>query len=332
MNNSNNNNDKDLKKYYDILEIDSDATEEEITNAYKYLKSLYSSDSAATLPIDDEWDETDRQEILGQVEEAYTKLVAPAQIEEEPFALEEGDMTAGEQQLEQEPPGPIEFDEEEIPAESIEVELTPAENLVEIEIPSVEEDQEEAFPMDLESKEEEALPAENLEEEMPAESEEREEEEKRSAGGLDLDDTLAEVIIEGEPIEKPTEEMIEEPIEEPTEEPIEESVEEPTEETIEEPIEEFIEEPIEEPIEGMVLRKIRRKQGVTIQDLAESTRIPKKIMEYIEREEYDKLPDAGYLRWYITTFAKALSLDPKDTADQYMKRYRKWKTDQDSQD
>jgi curved DNA-binding protein CbpA len=320
MNNSNNNNDKDLKKYYDILEIDSDATEEEITNAYKYLKSLYSSDSAATLPIDDEWDETDRQEILGQVEEAYTKLMAPAQIEEEPFALEEGDMTAGEQQLEQEPPGPIEFDEEEIPAESIEVELTPAENLVEIEIPSVEEDQEEAFPMDLESKEEEALPAENLEEE------------KRPAGGLDLDDTLAEVIIEGEPIEKPTEETIEEPIEEPTEEPIEE----PTEEKIEEPIEEFIEEPseepIEEPIEGMVLRKIRRKQGVTIQDLAESTRIPKKIMEYIEREEYDKLPDAGYLRWYITTFAKALSLDPKDTADQYMKRYRKWKTDQDSQD
>jgi len=83
--NSNNNSDKDLKKYYDILEIDSDASEEEVTRAYKYLKSLYSSDSAATLPIDDEWDETDRQEILDQVEEAYTKLMAPAQIEEEPF-------------------------------------------------------------------------------------------------------------------------------------------------------------------------------------------------------------------------------------------------------
>ena len=317
--NSNNNSDKDLKKYYDILEIDSDASEEEVTRAYKYLKSLYSSDSAATLPIDDEWDETDRQEILDQVEEAYTKLMAPAQIEEEPFELEEGDMTAGEQQPEQEPTGPIEFDEEEIPAESIEVFLTPAENLVEIEIPSVEEDQEEAFPMDVESKEEEELPAEKLEEEMPAESEEGEEEET-PAWGLDLDDTLAEVIIE------------EEPIDEPTEEPIEESIEEPTEEPIEEPIEESIEEPTEEPIEGMVLRKIRRKQGATIQELADSTQIPKKIVEYIEREEYDKLPDAGYLRWYITTFAKALSLDPKDTADQYMKRYRQWKMDQDSQD
>jgi len=229
-------------------------------------------------------------------------------------------MTAGEQQPEQEPTGPIEFDEEEIPAESIEVfSDTCREILVEIEIPSVEEDQEEAFPMDVESKEEEELPAEKLEEEMPAESEEGEEEET-PAWGLDLDDTLAEVIIE------------EEPIDEPTEEPIEESIEEPTEEPIEEPIEESIEEPTEEPIEGMVLRKIRRKQGATIQELADSTQIPKKIVEYIEREEYDKLPDAGYLRWYITTFAKALSLDPKDTADQYMKRYRQWKMDQDSQD
>ncbi len=318
-NNSNNNSDKDLKKYYDILEIDSDASEEDITRAYKYLKSLYSSDSVATFPIDDEWDESDRQEILDQVEEAYAKLTTASQKEEEPFELEGVDITAGDQKLEQEPFGPIEFDEDEIPAESIEVELTPAENLVEIEIPSVEEDQEEEFPVD--SKEEEEIPAENLEEEIPAESEEKEEEEK-SAGRLDLDDTLAEVVIEKELIKKPTEEPIETSIEALVEEPIEEPTEEPTvEPTVES---------IEGPIEGMVLRKIRKKQERTIQELSDSTKIPKKIVEYIEREEYDKLPDAGYLRWYITTYAKALSLDPKDTADQYMKRYRQWKTDQES--
>lgn len=38
---------QDLKKYYEILEIDRDASEEEITQAYNYLKNLYTSDSMA---------------------------------------------------------------------------------------------------------------------------------------------------------------------------------------------------------------------------------------------------------------------------------------------
>jgi hypothetical protein len=175
----------------------------------------------------------------------------------------------------------------------------------------------------LESKEEEEIspenlveieiPSEYLEEEIPTESTEKEE---TLAEKLEMEDTKPEVFIG------------EEPIEEPIEKPMEESVEAPVEEPIEVPIKESI----EEPINGMVLRKIRRKQGLTILQLADSTQIPKKIVEYIEREEYGKLPDAGYLRWYLTTFAKALSLDPKDTADQYMKHYRQWTKDQDSQD
>ncbi len=304
MNNSNSNN--ALKKYYEILEIDSDASEEDITRAYRYLKTLYSSDSAATSPIDDEWDEADRQEILNQVEEAYAKLMAPPQIEEEPFELEEADMTAEEQQPEEEPveeagitveekqpeeePVFIELDEEEIAVESIEEEEIHPENLVEIEIPS-----------------------EILEEEISLESKE---EEETLAESLEMEDTKPEIFIDEEPIE----ESIEKSVEEPIEEPIEKSVEEP------------IEESIEESIDGMTLRKIRKNQGLTIQELADSTQIPKIIVGYIEREEYSKLPDAGYLRWYITTFAKALSLDPKDTANQYMKRFRQWKKDQDSQD
>ena len=334
MNNSNGNN--ALKKYYEILEIDSDASEEDITRAYRYLKTLYSSDSAATSPIDDEWDEADRQEILNQLEEAYTKLMTPPQIEEEPFELEEADLTTEEQQPEgelleeadmtteeqqpEEEPVFIELDKEEIALESIEEKEIHPENLVEIEIPSEILEEEISF----ESKEEEEIPVEDLEEEeAPAESPE-------------MGDTKPEIFIDEELIEKSIEEPIEEAIEEPIKEPIEEAIEEPIkesiEETIEEPTEESIEEPIEESIDGMTLRKIRKNQGLTIQELADSTRIPKIIVGYIEREEYSKLPDAGYLRWYITALAKALSLDPKDTANQYMKRFRQWKKDQDSQD
>jgi hypothetical protein len=262
------NSEKDLKKYYEILEINSDASEEDITRAYKYLKTLYSSDSAAISPIDDEWDGADRCEILDQVEEAYTQLMAPAQIEEEP--VEAADVAVEEQQPEEEfveaagitveekqpeeEPIFIELDEEEIPVESMDEEEIEPENLVEIEIPS-----------------------EFLEEEIPVEGKE---EEEAPAESPDMDDTKPEVLI------------------------------------------------VEEPISGMALRKIRKNQGLTIQELADSTQIPKIIVGYIEREEYSKLPDAGYLRWYITTYASAFSLDPKDTADQYMKRYRQWKKDQ----
>ncbi len=256
------NSDKDLKKYYEILEINSDASEEDITRAYKYLKTLYSSDSAATSPIDDEWDGADRCEILDQVEEAYTKLMAPAQIEEEP--VEEAIITVEKQQPEEEPVEAVgitveekQLEDEPIFIELDEEEIEP-ENLVAIEIPS-----------------------EFLEEEMPVENLE---EEESPAEIPDMDDTKPEVFI------------------------------------------------VEEPISGMVLRKIRKNQGLTIQELADSTQIPKMLVGYIEREEYSKLPDAGYLRWYITTYAKAFSLDPKDIADQYMKRFRQWEKDQDLQD
>jgi hypothetical protein len=67
---------EDHEKYYDVLELDQDASFPEIRRAYLDLKELYSSDSIVTSPIADEFSEFNRKEILEQIEEAYTKLKA----------------------------------------------------------------------------------------------------------------------------------------------------------------------------------------------------------------------------------------------------------------
>ena len=62
--------------YFEMLELDPDATLSEVRNAYFHLKKLYSTDSIVTLPVADEFLSDSRQEILQQIEEAYTRLVA----------------------------------------------------------------------------------------------------------------------------------------------------------------------------------------------------------------------------------------------------------------
>jgi lipopolysaccharide export system ATP-binding protein len=64
------------KKYLDALEVDSDASLVQIKKSYLHLKRLYSSDSIAISPISEEFSEKKRKEILLQIEEAYTNLLA----------------------------------------------------------------------------------------------------------------------------------------------------------------------------------------------------------------------------------------------------------------
>jgi len=67
----------ELKKYFDILELDINASINEIRNAYMLLKEVYGDpESIVTGPLDGEMEDDKRQEILGRLEEAYAKLLA----------------------------------------------------------------------------------------------------------------------------------------------------------------------------------------------------------------------------------------------------------------
>jgi curved DNA-binding protein CbpA len=334
--------DREFEKYYDVLELDSDATAEEITRAYNHLKTLYKEGSMATQPVDDEWDESDKRDILARIEEAYEKLMVPpveaseaeAQIPvEDSHVVELSDESPSddrgfmeEESLEEE------FPREEIvisePAEEISFEdesmrdETPEENMPEETGEEAALEEEEAVDVEIppvvEEYRQQYVPEVHIEFDGGAFPDEYVEEDDGLSGFFEEE--------EEEPEAVETEEVKEEGVvveEVEVEEEVHEIIENVKEDTL---AEEFVK---TDSATGSIFRDIRENRGFSFSELSESTQIPVEMLEYIENEDFAKLPDAGYLRWYITTYAKTLSMDPKETADLYMKRYREWKKNQD---
>ncbi|MBW2092678.1 MAG: helix-turn-helix domain-containing protein, partial [Deltaproteobacteria bacterium] len=60
-------------------------------------------------------------------------------------------------------------------------------------------------------------------------------------------------------------------------------------------------------------------------EIALTTKIQVEHLENLENENYVDLPPEVYIRGFILSYAKALSLDSKKVADDYMYRYTVWK-------
>lgn len=56
---------------------------------------------------------------------------------------------------------------------------------------------------------------------------------------------------------------------------------------------------------GENLKKIREEVGFSLEDLAEKTKIQRKYLEYLENEEFDKLPMPVYIQGFIQKWCKA---------------------------
>ncbi len=66
---------KDYQKYFEILELSTDASISEIRKSYLRLKDLYSTESIASLPLKDEIPDERKNEILREIEEAFHNLL-----------------------------------------------------------------------------------------------------------------------------------------------------------------------------------------------------------------------------------------------------------------
>ncbi len=91
---------KELKKYFDVLEISPEATLLEIQSAYSRLKKLYSTDSVVISPIEDEFSREERQKILEQIEEAYTELMEQVKEKQDRLVHHEKPFAADHNPLE----------------------------------------------------------------------------------------------------------------------------------------------------------------------------------------------------------------------------------------
>jgi len=70
------------------------------------------------------------------------------------------------------------------------------------------------------------------------------------------------------------------------------------------------------PSVGERLRAAREEKGLSLEDIAAQTRIPRRHLESIEAADWDKLPAPTYTIGFARSYAAAIGLDRADIADQ----------------
>ncbi len=72
---------------------------------------------------------------------------------------------------------------------------------------------------------------------------------------------------------------------------------------------------------GPAIKALREQLGISQRTISNLTKIGLRYLDYIEAEEFRKLPARPYLRGFIMLYAKALGCDAERMAGDYMKRY-----------
>jgi cytoskeleton protein RodZ len=68
---------------------------------------------------------------------------------------------------------------------------------------------------------------------------------------------------------------------------------------------------------GEFLRRERELRRISLDDVAERTKISRRYLEAIEEERYDRLPGETFVRGFIRSYAQSVGLDPADTLLMY---------------
>jgi len=73
---------------------------------------------------------------------------------------------------------------------------------------------------------------------------------------------------------------------------------------------------------GLVLEKARKERGLTLEEAEHATKIRKRYLAGLEREDFGALPDAVYARGFLKTYANYLGLDGEELASELRDRRR----------
>ncbi|HUG53502.1 MAG TPA: helix-turn-helix domain-containing protein [Vicinamibacteria bacterium] len=75
-----------------------------------------------------------------------------------------------------------------------------------------------------------------------------------------------------------------------------------------------------DPVTGEDLRRFRESRGIPLRQIATSSKVGVRFLEYIESERLEALPAPVYLRGFVQEYARAVGLDPRSTAESYLAR------------
>lgn len=68
---------------------------------------------------------------------------------------------------------------------------------------------------------------------------------------------------------------------------------------------------------GETLKERRKQLGISLPQAEEQLHIRGKLLEALEEGDYERLPNPGYVRGYISTYARYLELDPQPLLNMY---------------
>ena len=76
-----------------------------------------------------------------------------------------------------------------------------------------------------------------------------------------------------------------------------------------------------ETVEGRDLRCLRTEMGISLERIAETTKVRPGLLRAIEEDRYDELPSRMHLRSFLKAYAECLHVgDPASVVGRYMKR------------
>jgi cytoskeleton protein RodZ len=72
---------------------------------------------------------------------------------------------------------------------------------------------------------------------------------------------------------------------------------------------------------GAALQQERERQGLSLEDVEQRTKIRTRYLRALENEDWDIIPGPTYVRGFLRTYAEALGLDPEELVDDYREEF-----------
>ena len=72
---------------------------------------------------------------------------------------------------------------------------------------------------------------------------------------------------------------------------------------------------------GRMLREARERRGVSLRELAETTKIAFRVLEALERNDISRLPGGIFGRGFVRAYATAVGLDPETTVQTFIAQF-----------
>ncbi len=81
---------------------------------------------------------------------------------------------------------------------------------------------------------------------------------------------------------------------------------------------------------GSYLRSERELRQISLEEVAQTTRIPLRMLQRIEEDHLDELPGDVFARGFLKSYASTVGLDEDDILERYSRREEKVEEDADA--